>query len=317
MFEETNRYMMVLFILSIFFILVLLRNYIIERKVGGGSKESFIQQPPFIVKRNENVYDEFTCKIYDTIFHPEKESQYVINNVFKLTEPSPNFTTILDIGCGTGELLNILSNKEYKNIYGLEKSESMALECLEKYPNLKVKIGDASVDPMLFEKGTFSHIFCIGMTIYEIKDKIAFFRNCYFWLKPNAYLIIHLVDKNKFNTIIPAGKEQILLITDKNTPNINNYFTERVTNTEIEFEKFKYKSEYEFTNNDIVIFTETFQDITNSKIRKNEKTLYMPDDLVNIIYDAQYSGFLVKSQITYGGVNGDENQFFFILERPN
>ena len=316
MFEETNRYMIVLFILSIFFILVLLRNYIIDRKAGG-SKESFIQEPPFIVKRNQNVYDEFTCKIYDTIFHPERDSQYVINNVFKLTEPSPDFTTILDIGCGTGELLNTLSVKGYRNIYGLEKSEAMALECLEKYPSLKVKIGDAFIDPMLFDKGTFTHIFCIGMTIYEIKDKIAFFRNCYLWLKPNAYLIIHLVDKNKFNTIIPAGKEQILLMTDKNTPNINNYSIERVTNTEIEFEKFKYKSEYDFSKKDIVVFTETFQDMANSKIRKNEKILYMPDELENIIYDAQYCGFLIKSKITYGGVNGDENQFFFILERPN
>jgi len=317
MFEETNRYMMVLLILSVFFILVLLRNYIIERKALGGAKESFIQEPPFIVKRNENIYDEFTCKIYDLIFHPENESNYVINNVFNLTEPSPEFTTILDIGCGTGELLNTLSNKGYKNIYGLEKSQAMALECLEKYSNLKVKIGDACNDPMLFEKGTFTHIFCIGMTIYEIKDKITFFRNCYFWLKPNAYLIIHLVNKNKFNTIIPAGKEQLLLVKDKTPTNINNYFTERITNTEIDFEKFKYKSEYDFTKKDIVIFTETFQDMANLKIRKNEKLLYMPDDLENILYDAQYCGFLVKSQISYTGDNGDENQFFFILERPS
>jgi len=317
MFEETNRYMMVLLILSVFFILVLLRNYIIERKALGSSKESFIQEPPFIVKRNENIYDDFTCKIYDLIFHPEKDSRYVTNNVFKLTDPSPEFTTILDIGCGTGELLNTLSVNGYKNIYGLEKSESMALECLEKYPTLKVKIGDVCNDPMLFEKGTFTHIFCIGMTIYEIKDKITFFRNCYFWLKPNAYLIIHLANKNKFNTIIPAGKEHILLMTDKNTKNINNYFTERITNTEIDFEKFKYKSEYDFTKKDIVIFTETFQDITNSKIRKNEKIMYMPDDLENILYDARYCGFLIKSQITYDGNDGDENQFFFILERPN
>lgn len=317
MFEESNNYIMVLFILSIFFILVLLRNYIISQHSGNGVKESFIQEPPFIVKRNENIYDEFTCKIYDLIFHPERDSQYVLNNVFKLTEPSPNFTTILDIGCGTGELLNTLNSKGYTNIYGLEKSQAMAVECLEKYPNLKVKVGDAFVDPMLFEKGTFTHIFCIGMTIYEIKDKIAFFRNCYFWLKPNAYLIIHLVNKNTFNTVIPAGKEQILLMTDKDMYNINKYSTERVTNTVVDFEKFKYKSEYDFTKKDIVVFTETFQDVTSSKIRKNEKILYMPDNLENVLHDARYCGFLVKSQITYGGVNGDENQFFFILERPN
>jgi len=319
MFENTNRYMVVLFILSIFFIFVVLRNYIIEQS-GNSKKESFIQQPPFIVKRNENSYDEFTSKIYDVIFHPEKESDYVINNAFKLTEPTPSHTTILDIGCGTGELLNKLNQQKYTNIYGLEKSNAMATECINKYPYLKIKNGDASNDPMLFDKSTFTHIFCVGMTIYEIKDKIAFFRNCYYWLKPNSYLILHLVNKNNFNTIVPAGEKEIFLMMDKKnkttTKNINQYFNERITNTEIDFEEFKYKSEYDFTKPDIVIFTETFQDNTTYKIRKNERVMYMPNDMENILYDAQYCGFLVVSQINYKAFNGDENQFLFILERP-
>lgn len=321
MLEETNKYLIILTILSIFFILVIFRRYLIERREGGGMKESFIQEPPFIVKRNENTYDEFTSKIYDLIFHPEKDTQYIINNVFKLTEPSPSFTTILDIGCGTGELLNTLNKKGFNNVYGLEKSTDMAYECLDKYPHLKVKIGDTTTDPMLFEKNTFTHIFCVGMTIYEIKDKIAFFRNCYFWLKPNCYLILHLVNRELFNTVVPAGNPLLIMgeKTEKESNGIiaTKYVNERITNTEVDFQHFKYKSSYDFSKKDIVTFTETFLDVASSKIRKNERNLYMPSEMENILYDAQYCGFLVTSQTSYNKFNGDENQFLFILERPN
>lgn len=316
MFEESNGYLIILTILSIFFILVIFRKYLIQR--GGRENEAFTQEPPFIVKRNENVYDEFTSKIYDLIFHPEKDPQYIIKSVFKMTEPTPSFTTILDIGCGTGELLNALNREGYNNTYGLEKSPAMAQECLEKYPSLKVKIGDASVDPMLFDKSTFTHIFCVGMTIYEIKDKIAFFRNCYFWLKPNAVLILHLVNRDKFNAVIPAGNDPLLMPTDESiSVLVNKYAVERITNTEVEFEQFKYKSSYDFSKKDVVTFTESFLDTKTSKIRRNERELYMPSEMENVLYDAQYCGFLVTSQTSYLDFNGDENQFLFTLERPH
>jgi SAM-dependent methyltransferase len=324
MFEESNKYLVVLTILTCFFILVIIRKYVIQQG-GGKHAESFIQEPPFIIKRNENTYDEFTSKVYDLIFHPEKDSNYVVKNVFKLTEPATSFTKILDIGCGTGELLNSLNNDGFDNVFGLEKSVSMAHECLEKYPYLKLKLGDAAQDTMLYDKSTFTHIFCIGMTIYEVKDKIAFFRNCYFWLKPNSFLILHLVNRDKFSAVIPCESKPLLLMKSKinndNNKSIgiiaNNYTNERIVNTAVDFEKFKYTSSYDFSKKEIVTFTETFLDVASSKIRKNERELYMPNEMENILYDAQYCGFIVTSQTSYSSFNGDENQFLFILERPN
>lgn len=320
--------MITLVVLSLFFILILVHRYVKKANGKGRVEESFIQEPPFIIKRNENTYDEFTSKIYDILFHPEKESSYIINSTFDLTQPSPYFTAILDIGCGTGELLNELYRKNYQNVYGLEKSKPMAYECIHKYPHLKIKLGDASADSMLFEKATFTHIFCVGMTIYEVKDKIAFFRNCYYWLKPNACLILHLVDRNRFNTVVGVGRNNsaMMILNDNADPTkqgyqsagvvADKYAKERITNTEVDFQNFKYKTNYDFSKKDVVTFTETFLDKSTSKIRKNERELYMPSELENILYDAQYCGFIVKGQVSYGKYNGDDNQFLFILERP-
>lgn len=309
---EYNRYMIVLLVLSIFFILLLLRKYIMDHSPTN-NKEGFIQEPPFIVKRNENTYDEFVSKIYDKIFHIDKEPYYDEINLFEQTEPTPEYSVILDVGCGTGVLLNKLRQKGFYSSFGLDKSTAMGLECLNKYPELKVKIGDATNDPMLFERGVFTHIFCVDMTIYEMKDKITFFRNCYYWLKPNSHLILHLVNRQTFDTIVPAGKP---LLVDGNTNNCmspQKYSNVRITDTEIDFGNFKYSSSYDFSKKDVVIFTETFVDSASSKIRKNERELYMNNSMENILYDAQYCGFIVVGQIT---MKKDENQFLFLLERP-
>lgn len=301
MFEESNQYLTFLFLLFFLFVLFLIQKYTTPTP-----KEAFIQEHPFIIKRNENTYDEFSSKIYDQIFYPEKESQYVVENIFQMTKPSPAFTTILDVGCGTGELLNALQKKGFNNVYGLEKSTAMSAECLSKYPSLKVKLGDA-MEPMIFEKSTFTHIFCIGMTIYELKDKIAFFRNCYHWLKPNGVLLLHLVNRNNFFAI-PAFDPVFSASFDGK---------ERITTTEIDFNDFKYKSCYDFSKKDVVVFTETFVDSVSVKVRKNERMLHMSNEMETTLYDAQYCGFIVTGQINYSKFNGDENQFIFILERPH
>jgi 2-polyprenyl-3-methyl-5-hydroxy-6-metoxy-1,4-benzoquinol methylase len=310
-----NTYATILLILFTLFALILLRKYIQDKNPN--KKESFVQEPPFIVKRNENIYDEFFSKVHDKIFHPEKEQYYDVMNVFKMTEPTQEYSVILDIGCGTGNLLNTMYEKGFTNVFGLDKSVEMGRECLMKNQNAKIKIGCA-LTPMMYEKSTFTHIFCIDMTIYEIKDRITFFRNCYYWLKSNCHLILHLVDRQQFNTIVPAGIPKLLSYTndDNNNTNINmnDFSKERITNTEIDFGNFKYNSSYDFSKKNTVVFTETFVDANSSKIRKNEKELFMEDNKDDILFDAQYCGFIVVGQTS---MKKDKNQYIFVLERPH
>ena len=57
---------------------------------------------------------------------------------------------------------------------------------------------------MEFPADTFTHITCLYFTIYYIKDKRLFFENCFKWLKPHGVLVIHLVNMNKFDPILPS-----------------------------------------------------------------------------------------------------------------
>jgi SAM-dependent methyltransferase len=314
MFENTNIYLIILYILSVTFILILLKKYILEKNPNY-KEETFIQEPPFIIKRNENLYDEFFAKIYDTVFHPDSYEYYDEHNIFMLTQPEPSQSVILDIGSGTGNFAYSLTQKGFTNINCLDKSIEMSKVCIQKYPDINVICQDA-MDSMIFDKSTYTHIFCIDMTIYEIKDRIRFFRNCYFWLKSNSYLILHLVNRNSFDTICPVAKPVLLKNANEHSlqksPQI--YTSTRITETNVDFGKFKYKSSYDFSKKDIVIFTETFIDSYSLKVRKNEKELYMSHNMEDILYDAQYCGFLVVGQIT---MTKDPNQFLFILERPH
>jgi hypothetical protein len=146
----------------------------------------------------------------------------------------------------------------------------------------------------------------MGLTIYEFDNKREFFNNSYFWLKSGGYLVLHLVDKNKFDTIIPGGKPSLL-------SNPQSYTEKRIKDTIIDFIDFEYKATYDFNNSQVTL-KETFTDGLTKNIRQNEFRLYM-DETKDILILAVNAGFLVKGYATYKEL-GDENQYIYILERP-
>jgi hypothetical protein len=146
----------------------------------------------------------------------------------------------------------------------------------------------------------------MGMTLYEFDNKHDFFSNCYFWLKSGGYLVLHLVDRNKFDTIIPGGKPALL-------SNPQNYSEKRIKDTIIDFIDFEYKAKYDMNDSKMTL-KETFTDGLTKNVRQNEFSFYM-EDTKQILSLAASVGFLVKGYATYNEL-GDDNQFIYILERP-
>lgn len=271
-------------------------------------KEGFSEvEGKYTIKREDQIYDDYYASLYDKIYEPNIIAKETAEFVIKFTHADKTKSVMLDCGSGTGELTNYVQERGF-NIIGVERSEDMIEYALNKYPEIKVKQGDV-MTPMLFDKATFSHILCIGVQnpIYQTKDKNTLFRNFYHWLIPHGYLVIQLVDRNKFNPIPPSGRSDVL-------ENPQELAKTRFTDTEISFVDFQYKSNYDFSKgNECVKITETFTDGVKN-VRQNEVMMYM-NDVDDIIKIARECGFIVHGQMNLLQTIGDEYQYIFLLER--
>ena len=270
-------------------------------------KEGFTQNERFIVKRKEDIYDNYYSPIYKILHEPEKNADFITDIVIKDTLANKKTSVVLIIGCETGVLANQLQEKGI-DTYIIDESKDMIKNALLQYPHLKTKKGNI-MDPMIYDKSTFSHILCTGWRLYYIQDKISFFRHVYQWLNSGGYFIIQLKDRDKFNTIISGGRSQIL-----NSP--QNYSKKRITETNIHFGSFQYQSKYNFdhvNNDNIVTMIENFTDVKNNHVRQNEHTFYM-EPLTTILDQLRYCGFIIKGQYE---LKEEEHQFIYIVERPN
>lgn len=264
--------------------------------------EGFSQKSPFIMKNGNDIYDTFYTVVYDDLNKTDERSEYECNKIIELTHPSVNDCVFLDIGCGTGHLVNNLRNRGYQS-YGVDISKDMIEHSHKKFPEIQTKCGDA-MDPLLYDRLLFTHITCMNYTIYHIKDKQQFFQNCYHWLMPNGFLILHLVDKEKYNPMAPMSEHASL-------KNAIVYGNTRKTDANIEFEDFVYSSSHEFKSDGRVLHKESFTDNVSKHVRQNELTLYM-ENKNDIVQMAQKNGFIAHALIN---LLRDEYQYIYVFER--
>jgi SAM-dependent methyltransferase len=305
--KQNDLLLKLLLLLLVLFFLVSYHNRKYSHK-----KEGFIQNQPYVLKRNVDAYDEFYAPVYEYIYHIPQSTKKEIHQVLQTVDADPKHSVFLDIGSGTGLAVSELEKKGYI-AYGLDKSEEMVKYTKSKQPDARVKCGDA-MDVMSFDPHSFTHILCLHHTIYSFRDKHAFFYNCARWLVPGGYLILHLVQPQKYRTIPPSGRPELLDDPQK-------YSKTRITDTAIDFHDFQYKSTYDFSKlqnrpGDIkeVVFMETFTDAKSGHIRQNEHTLYMEEEDV-ILSMGQKHGFVAKGQFDFKQINGDPHQHIYILYR--
>jgi hypothetical protein len=136
-----------------------------------------------------------------------------------------------------------------------------------------------------------------------------FFQNCSNWLMPGGYLIVHLVDRVKFDPILPPGNPLMFVSPQK-------YAKKRITQTKVKFSDFAYNAEFDLDEqNNIAIFTEKFKNDKDGKVRKQEHTMYMPD-LKEIVDEAQGAGFVVEGIIDLVHCQY-EYQYLYLFTKPN
>lgn len=256
----------------------------------------------FITKKDHEVYDDFYSELYDHLVYSKIKNDWEIGTIINKTGATSK-SKLLDVGSGTGHHINEFTNKGIESI-GIDISPSMTKLSKKKYPNCNFINGNIEKS-ITFTQNSFTHITCLYFTIYDIKDKRTFFMNCYDWLIPGGHLILHLVDRNTFDPIIPVGKPN----KKHKDNNIRN------TSTLANIGDYQYKSDFHFDlNNNKSILYETFKNKKNGDIRKQEHTFYMPSQRY-ILSIARDCGFILignyeMSECMYKG------QYIYILQKP-
>ena len=269
-------------------------------------KEGFTEQKTFDFKQGEQIYDDFYANIYDHLVFNVTKNDYEVGAILKQTKPTEQ-SVIVDIGCGTGHHVNALQKRNLDAV-GIDISPSMIQKAREIYPELQDKFSVADgLDGYLFANNSITHILCMYFTIYYFKDKTRFFHNCMNWLMPGGYLVIHLVDRYKFDPILPPGNPLYIVSPQK-------YAKERITKTKVTFNDFVYNANFKLEDNsDLALFEEKFK-FGDGKVRKQEHQMYM-EDLSTIVNMAQDAGFILQGKIDLVKC-AYEYQYLYIFTKP-
>ena len=263
-----------------------------------GAKYQLFQTPV-------EIYDKLYASIYDELVGDKTREGYEVKHIAKYLGLGNSKSTpqILDVGCGTGGQLALLS-KMGASCVGLDASQAMLDAAAKKLPESGVElVKGGALKAITFEPASFSAILCLYFTIYYMKDKNQFFENCRRWLKPGGVLVLHLVNRDKFSPIVNAA-DPLVMISPQ------NYSKERITESVVDFNAFRYKAKFEPANS-VAKFNEYFKFKNSGKIRHNEHTLYM-ETQKQILGMAKNHGFELEDKINLGHC-GYENQYLYIL----
>ena len=273
------------------------------------NQEGFTQEANFILKQNDEVFeDPFYVGIYDDLFYKKIYNTYEVGVIVNEIHPTSN-DIIIEIGSKTGNYVGAMKSNGY-NVVGIDKSEAMVEHASKKYPDCKFIHGDP-LEFMNFSSEYATAILLLDFSIYYISDRRTLFYNCYHWLKPGGYLVLHLVNRHMFDPVAPAAKPFTIVSPQSVAP-------ARITTSDVVFNNFNYKSKFEIEGggdtNDTATIIETMKD-KRGKVRKNIRSMKMTGQKI-IIGEAKDAGFMMLSQYDLLK-NQREYQYIYILYKPS
>jgi len=259
-----------------------------------------------IVLGNEHLYDEFYAKIYDLIVQggPRIDAEIGLTLAFaKQYRPEIEKLEVLDIGAGTGAHVQSFKAAGVGKIVGLEPSEAMVAQARKLYPKNDYRVGPAEQIGQ-FAASEFNLITLNYFTYYYLRDPVMMFRNAFQWLQPGGSLVIHLVNREKFDPILEAASPFTAFSVQK-------YSKERVTRSKVTFDKFEYEADFHHEGENAE-FREEFK-FKNGKIRRQVHHLRIPR-MESVVGVAEDNGFVYKQFIDLTGI-GYEYQYLFCFTR--
>jgi SAM-dependent methyltransferase len=264
--------------------------------------EGFQQVSPYVLKQGWiDTYDEFYAQIYPEIMVNFKASaSEILKPVFQATMPSTTYSLFLDVGCGTGAVVNEIAAAGYR-VIGVDRSSAMISSAMissamissamNSVADSDIRLGDVS-DPMLFDRRIFSHILLVDQVIYEwtLEETRQILLNCSHWLKRGGCLVLHLIDSD---------------------------FVNRGLNHD--FGSFTYSSKYERcshgSQSSDIVRVETFTDLSSQHVRSNENVLHL-SPVGDILKLAEQVGFSIQAKWVLSSSSSSsrkDGQYIYLL----
>jgi trans-aconitate methyltransferase len=176
---------------------------------------------------------------------------------------------------------------------GIDSSIEMVKKAKYNFPKCKFYNSDV-MHANQFQYGVFTHALMLDMTLYYIQDKTAAFHNIHTWLKPNGYMVIHLVNRDQYDPRIFASDPLYKV-------NPQRFSKKRITQSFVKFDDFQYKGDF-IGNNENSTYVETMKEDEGGKAIRNEHVYYM-EKQKTIIDKAKGIGFKFIGKINMSVCN--------------
>lgn len=292
---------------SVLFLSIILITIIVSNKYSEPiGIEAFTQMEKYVQKKGNDIYDSFYCGIYDSLVLDDVKNNYEVEEIMRNTISKKENVRLLDVGSGTGRHAELFSNLGVE-VYGIDISPHMNKMAQKNCPKGKFKTGNF-LTPHNFRNNSFSHITCMYFTMYYVKNKIQLIKNCYNWLRPGGYFIVHLVNREMFDPIINAGDPLTMVSAQK-------YAKKRITSSRVKFKNFSYKANFKYNSGeDMAYFEENMKDDKSGNIRSNKHVLYM-EKQKHVLSLIKSVGFIMKGKIDLVHCM-NSYQYLYILYKP-
>ena len=277
------------------------------KKEDGGSAKKEAGVPTEERHDYAEIYDDFYAGVYTTLFETPALISFQKASIreYALAEWPKDEIKLLDVCCGVAPLAEWLC-KEGVDFVGVDQSEAMLKKAREKCKSARFYKADVT-RVETFSPKSFSHAMMLYFSIYQFKNIKMVLDNIYSWLKPGGIFVIHLVDPAKFDPILPAASPFLAFSVQK-------YSVERVIDSDLFFDKFKYKSRFlKDPDDDKARFEEVFEFKDPHKYIENVHDLHMPSipDMLDLL---RSSGFSRQEMVDMTSV-GYEYQYLVYLSK--
>jgi len=286
------------------FLATLLVVFALTKPLSTLQQEGFRQKERYVIRKNGKIYDDFYVSLFDMLFQKDE----LVREELDLLSPIVEFNQdshVLDVAAGSGMTLELLKKRNIPAI-GIDESKAYVDLAKNKFSDIQIALG-SPLKSNTFHPSSFSHILSLYFTLYYIKDKTIFFKNCYDWLMPGGYLVIHLVNRDKFDPIVPSGNPFLMVSPQK-------YAKQRITKSKVKLTNFQYDSDFTLNKEkNTGTFTETFTNDNDGHVRQNVHTLYM-DTQRHILSLAKDVGFSLLGKLNLNIIQYEYN-YLYILQK--